>query len=80
MTVALTRLPDEFLSVKTMVLALHRLVERCLHRVDTDTPVAPFAGDSLITVGSLGSVVNDQENGPLMGSPALSLAPLTVAV
>ena len=25
-------------------------------------------------------VVNDQENGALMGSPALSLAPLTVAV
>ena len=31
-------------------------------------------------VGMLTAVVNDQETGAAMGSPAVSLAPLTVAV
>ncbi len=48
--------------------------------VDTATFVAPLAGDSLVTLGGTPTVVNDHENGELMGSPALSLAPLTLAV
>ena len=49
--------------------------------VDTATFVAPDAGVSLITAGATAAaVVNDQETAEVMGSPALSVAPLTVAV
>ena len=48
--------------------------------VDTATFVAELAGVSLFTFGVAGSVMNDQENGAAIGSPALSLAPLMVAV
>ena len=47
---------------------------------DTATPVAPLVGDSVVTVGGAASVVNDQVTGAAIGSPAVSLAPLTVAV
>ena len=43
--------------------------------------VAPDAGVSLVTTGATAAaVVNDQETAEVMGSPALSVAPLTVAV
>ena len=80
MTVAATGLPPLGVNVKLMVLACTASLNVAVAVVDTATFVAPLAGDSLVTFGGAGSVVNDQENGPLMGSPALFLAPLTVAV
>ena len=47
---------------------------------DMATPVAPAAGVYKLTDGCSGSVVNDQVTGPDIASPAVSLAPLTVAV
>jgi hypothetical protein len=48
--------------------------------VETMTLVAPFAGVSAVTVGGGGAMVNDHENGALMGVPELFSAPLIVAV
>ena len=47
---------------------------------ETAIPVAPDKGVSLETAGCNASVVNDQLTDPPIGSPAASLAPLTVAV
>ena len=81
MTVAGTELPDWFVSVKLIELDCTALLNVAVAVVDTATPVAPDAGVSLVTVGTpAAAVVNDQENGAPMGSPALSVAPLTVAV
>ena len=46
----------------------------------TDTPVAPEAGVSLVTVGAVGSVVNDHETGAARALPALPVAALIVTV
>jgi hypothetical protein len=48
--------------------------------VDKPTLVPPEVGDSVVTVGDPASVINSQETGELMATPALFLAPLTVAV
>ena len=66
--------------VKLIVLDCTASLNVAVAAVDTATFVAPLAGVSLVTFGAAASVVNDHENGPLIGSPALSLAPLTVAV
>ncbi len=79
-TVAVTGLPPLGVNVKLMVLACTASLNVAVAVVETATFVAPLAGVSLVTLGAAGSVVNDHDNGPLMGSPALSLAPLTVAV
>ena len=66
--------------VKLIVLDCTASLNVAVAAVDTATFVAPLAGVSLVTAGCAASVVNDQENGALMGSPSVSLAPLTVAV
>ncbi len=79
-TVAETGLPPLGVSVKLIVLACTASLNVAVAVVDIATFVAPLAGVSLITAGAAETVVNDHVNGPLMGSPALSLAPLTEAV
>ena len=77
-------LPDELLSVKLIVLACTASLNVAVGTIDMATLVAPDAGVSLVTVGATAAaaaaVVNDQETAEVMGSPALSVAPLTVAV
>ena len=71
MTFAATELPEEFLSVMLIVLACTASLNVAVTFVDTATPVAPLAGDSLVTVGGAASVVNDQVNGEDMATPLL---------
>ena len=74
-------MPDEFLSVKLIVLACIASLNVAVGAIDMATLVAPDAGVSLVTAGATAAaVVNDQETAEVMGSPALSVAPLTVAV
>jgi len=72
---------DPFSSVNPMVLDCTASLNVADIGDDTATPLAPDTGVSLVTVGvTAAAVVNDHETAEVMGSPALSLAPLTVAV
>jgi hypothetical protein len=51
-TVAGTELPDELLSVKLIVLGCTASLNVAVSAEDTDTFVAPLAGDALVTVGA----------------------------
>ena len=77
-------LPLEDLSTKlvvVMVEAWTAMLNVAVTVVLVATPVALAAGVALVTVGATAAaVVNDQEVDPLMGSPAVSFAPLTAAV
>jgi len=67
-------------SVNVTVLDWTASLNVALAADDTATPVAPDAGVCELTAGCNGSVVNDQLTDPFMGSPVVSLAPLTVTV
>src|SRR5437762_55608 len=77
-----TVVPAESLSTKEIVVLSTSLLKVAETLVFFDTPMAPDAGDTTVTVGgALGfSVVNDQEKGAVMTLPDKSVAPLTVAV
>ena len=77
---AATGLPEERVSVKLIVLDCTASLNVAVAVVDTATFVAPEAGVSLVTLGPASRGERPGKWGPLMGSPALSLAPLTVAV
>ncbi len=72
---------DPFLSVKPIVPDWTASLNVAESVVAAPMPVAPAAGVAFVTVGAgCATVVNDQETGPLMGSPTGSVAALIVAV
>jgi hypothetical protein len=71
--------PELLFSVKLMVLDCTASLNVAVTAELVATPVALEVGLPLCTAGA-GPVVNDQLNGLAIGSPAISLTPLTVAM
>ena len=75
--------PLGLVRIKLIVLGLTAAPNVAVTGDDTAILVAPAAGVSLVTVGGVAleaAVVNDHVTDPAIGSPAVSLAPLTEAV
>lgn len=75
--------PAGFSSAKLIVLDVTGLLKVAVTADDKGMAVAPAAGVLPVATASAvaeGTVVNDQLYGAIMGSPAASKAPLSVAV
>src|SRR4029079_17465837 len=84
-TVPATAVPEDVtfnvMFVTLIVVASIASLNVILTVVDGETPVAPFAGDTAVTVGCVSSrVVNVHVNGAAIAFPARSFTPLIVTV